>query len=118
MPFSNVSGFISGILHHFGEGYLPCRHTGNAFFGANVSGNAGTGRKATRHQSRSAGRADCGRGIHLLEAHASRGERIDMGRVNVCGAIAAEVNGALVIGVDDNDIWFVGCLEREGCQRG
>lgn len=55
---------------------------------------------------RSAGGGAGGRGEEILEAHALMGKRIEVGRFERGVAVKAEVGQSLVIGEDDQNIWF------------
>ena len=52
----------------------------------------------------------------LRELHASRSHSIDIGRGELLLPIATEVAIAGIINHDENEIWFLGRLSREGEQ--
>ncbi len=70
---------------------------------------------ASRHQRGTGRRADARRGVEIGQAQAFGSHPVQVGRLNVTGAIAGEVGVAQIIGEDQDDVglgggWIDGCL--------
>ena len=110
VPFAKVRGGVAGGLEEAGEGgdlgVEPVGHgTGGVLRGAReVTVDAVTGGRVGGHESGTAGRADGGGDVKLLEPGAFAGEAVEVGCLDVRVAGKGGVAKALVIGEDEDDV--------------
>ena len=99
MPLANLGGGIAGVLEQLGERHLrrPQTHAG-----AGVVEQAGAAGIAAGQKRRARGRTDSGGGVELRKAHPGLRQRVHVRRMQIGGAIAAEVYAALIVGHDDD----------------
>ncbi|MDB6058477.1 MAG: hypothetical protein JWO95_2321, partial [Verrucomicrobiales bacterium] len=77
-----------------------------------VAGHAGAKSVAASHEQRARWTAQ-GSGIGMVEAQAGFGEGVEVGRLEVVGAVATDVADAKIVGEDEDDVWFGWCAVRE-----
>ena len=104
VPLPNVPGGIAVGLHELGDGRFGGRHAGRSLGGGDVPRNPRPGGDATGQQAGPGSRADGGRRIHVRKADARLGQVVDRRGVQILGTVAASVDAALVVGVDQNDV--------------
>ena len=100
VPFADGGGVVAGGFHHFGNGGA---FGGEAGFRGGVVCQAGAEVELAGHERGARGGAHGG-AVELGEAGALRGEAVEVRSVEVFRAVTVEVDGALVVGVDEEDV--------------
>ena len=88
----------------------PQRHEG-------VAADRGMAGVVAGHQATARRGADGAAGVALREAHALRGQAVEVRRLDLLLAVAAEVAIAQVVGQDENDVGRSGRIGRDGPMR-
>jgi len=118
MPFADVGRGISSVLEDFRHDYFLCRQSCLSLVGGHVSGHARTLWKSSRKQTC----ARCGAygrwGIHLSEANSRCRQFVQCRGGKVLRAVAVDVDGPLVVRVNDYDVRFVLSRKAEKTTNG
>ena len=100
-----MAGAIAGGLEHFGEGHAAIVDRARISARAVVVGEDADARlvRMQAGQQRCARRAAARRVVELREAHAVRGQAVEVRRADLA-AVAAEIREAHVVGEDQHDV--------------